>query len=411
MASTLVILYLVFMFIGLYFFFFYILLMVRNKHQIFSYPQPRGNYLLSVLVPTHNEEVTISDTIKHIMESDYKGLKEVIIINDGSSDNTAQVVTNLMKSYEKLKLLNKKNSGKADSLNQGIKLAKGELIAVVDADSYPEKESIRKIAGYFNDPKMAAVTSCVFVRNTDCFLGRIQAMEYTLLAWGRKLLDFLGAIYVTNGPLSIYRKEALEKINGFDTKSLTEDIEVTWHLLDAGYKTAMCLDALVTTTVPVKFKKLWKQRERWGIGGIQTIFKYKRTFFKKGTFGVFIIPYVSFTIILNIAVFLYSAYIVLDNFVLSFLSTGYTLAVDAPIFTLKDINLHPSILLFFFITMFIVSISYTRYVLAVLVNRKGGIKNVKSVFMMLFYLIIFLALYPVIWFPVIYRIIKRDYKW
>lgn len=409
--STLVIIYLVFMFIGLYFFFFYILLMVRNKHLIFSYPKPKRNYSLSVLVPVHNEEGTISDTIKHIMESDYLGLKEVIVINDGSRDNTEQVVKDLMKKYEKLKLLNKKNSGKADSLNKGIKIAVGELIAVVDADSYPEKDSIRKIAGYFNDPKMAAVTSCVFVRNTDSFLGKIQAMEYILLAWGRKLLDFLGSVYVTNGPLSIYSKKALEEVGGFDTKSLTEDIEITWHLLDKGYKSAMCLDAVVTTTVPVKFKRLWKQRERWGIGGIQTIFKYKRTFFKKGIFGVFIIPYVSFTIILNIAVFLFSAYVLIDNFALSFLSTGYTLAMDAPILTFKDINLHPSILLFFFITLFIVSISFTRYVLTVLGNRGEYTKDVKNVFRMLFYLLVFLAVYPVIWFPVIYRIIKGDYKW
>jgi len=411
MPSTLVIFYLVFMFIGLYFFFFYILLMVRNKYRIFSHPEPNRDYTVSVVIPVYNEANTIQSTIEHVMDSDYKGLIEVIVVNDESTDKTLDIVKSLQKRYRLLKILNKKNSGKADSVNRGVAIAKGELVGVVDADSYPEKTAISKIVGYFNDEKMAAVASCVFVRNNKTLLEKLQVMEYILLAWNRKLLDFLGAVYVTNGPLSVYRKDALNKIGGFDPKSITEDIEVTWHLMDAGYKTAMCLDAVATTTVPSTFKKFWKQRERWGIGGIEAIYKYRKTFLKKGIFGMFVLPYVSFAIILNIFVFLFSLYVMVDNFALSFLSTGYTLAVDAPLITLKEINLHPSVLIFFFITLFIISITFTRYILIVLGERDGRNQNVRKVFRMLFYLMVFLAIYPVIWFPVVYRIIKRDYRW
>ncbi len=170
MPEVVTIIYLVFMFLALYFFFLHILLIIRNRHRIFDYPKAKRLYSLSILVPAYNEQDTIKETVEHIMNSSYRGVTEVIIINDGSKDKTAEIVRDLQKKYKKLRLLDKKNSGKADSLNQGIKMAEGELIAVVDADSYPEKESIGKMVGYFNDEKVAAVTSTVFVRNKENFL-------------------------------------------------------------------------------------------------------------------------------------------------------------------------------------------------------------------------------------------------
>ena len=198
------IIYLVFMFVALYMFFFFIILIFKNRNKMFEYPTAKKEYRISVLIPAYNEEGTIRETIESVLNSNYyKERLEVIAINDGSKDRTAEIVKQLMKKYSNLKLLDKQNSGKADSLNQALKIAKGELIAVVDADSYPKKDSIKKLTGYFNDEKVGAVTSAVLLKNKNKFIEKLQAIEYVVMAWTRKLLDFIDAVYVTNGPLSM----------------------------------------------------------------------------------------------------------------------------------------------------------------------------------------------------------------
>jgi len=403
--------YLVLMFIALYFFFFYIILIIRNRDMLFYYPKPERNYSISVLVPAYNEESAIEKTVEHIFNSDYKNIVEVIVINDGSKDRTGEIAEKLKKKYKKLKVINKKNSGKADSLNQALKIAKGELIAITDADSFPEKESIRKLAGFFNDEKVAAVTSAVFIRNRENFLTSIQQIEYIILAWTRKLLDFIEAVYVTNGPLSIYRKSALREVRGFDTTTVTEDIDVTWNLLKHGYKTKMCLDAFVTTNAPTKFRAWWRQRERWGIGGIQAIIKYRNVFLKKGMLGFFVIPFVSLSILLSMGVFIFSLYLVLKAFISTYLTAHYSYIAETPFLRMQDINLNPTILIFFTAVLFITSFIYTRYILANLSGKRNEWHEVRNIFKRLFYLLIYLAFYPLVWFTSIYRMIKGDYRW
>ena len=404
--------YLIFMFLALYFFFLFILIVIRNRHRVFEYHKPKRQYSVSVLIAGYNEEKTIKDTIQHVIDSDYKGLKEIIVINDGSKDNTLKTVRKLQQKYKNLKLINnKENIGKSDSLNKGIKLSKGELIAVIDADSYPEKESIRKLVGFFNDEKMGAVTSAVFIRNKKKFLSRLQQIEYIVLAWNRKLLDFIDSVYVTNGPLSMYRKKGLVEVGGFDKDTVTEDIDVTWNLMAHDYHTAMCLDAFVTTTAPSKFKQWWRQRERWGIGGLQAINKYKKYLLKKGMLGLFVIPFVSLSILLSIFAFVFGFYLISKSFFSSYLSVRYSFLADTYIFSLQNLNLHPSILIFFIVILFSVAFIYIRYVLTILGNKKGEWGEVKNLFNRLFYLLVYLTLYPLIWFSAIYRIIKGDYRW
>ncbi len=411
MPSFTTLTYLVLMFIALYFFFFYIVLIIRNKHRIFYYPKYKKLFSLTILIPAHNEEKTIQGTIEAIFNTDYPGLKEVIVINDGSTDNTLKMIKEIMGKYENLKLINKKNTGKADSLNQGIKIATGELIGVVDADSYPYPDAIRKIIGFFNDEKMGAVTSTVFVRNKDTFLSKIQAIEYAILAWTRKILSFVDAVYVTNGPLSIYRKSALIEVGGFDRNTVTEDIDVTWNMLRHGYHTNMCLDSFVTTSVPLKVKDWWRQRERWGIGGIQALIKYRKSFLKHGMLGMFIIPFVSITIVLSMFVFLFSIYIILKKIMLFFFSTQYSLLAKTYIFNTKDMNLHPSILIFFMLVLFITAFVYSRYILIILGKKKGEWEDLRNIFKRMFYLLVYLTIYPLVWFSSIYRLIKKDFRW
>lgn len=403
--------YLVFMFIALYMFSFFIILTIRNKERLFSYPEMKKEYRVSVLIPAYNEEDSIEETIRYVMELEYPKSKiEVIVINDGSRDGTLGKVKKLLGRYKNLKLIDKENSGKANSLNIGVKKARGELIAVVDSDSFPSPSSLRKLAGFFNDEKMGAVTSFVSVRNADeNFFARIQSIEYLILGWSRNLLDFVDSVYVTNGPLSLYRKKYIEEVGGFDSKTVTEDIDITWNMMEHGYKTGMCLDARVSTIVPHKFRVWFRQRVRWGLGGLQAIQKYRKSFFRKGIFGAFVLPFVSLTIVLSIFAFVFSLYLILRSVFIRALSTSYSVAAQSALFRFEDINLHPSILIFFLIALFILSMNYSWYVLQTTKFDKK--LDVRRFFTLIFYTIVYLSFYPVIWFASIYRFIKKDYTW
>lgn len=411
MIEFVTILYLTFMFIALYFFSLFIILTFRNHNQLFAHPKPNTNFFITILIPAYNEQNSISDTIKHVMTLNYpKNKLEVIVINDGSSDNTSKIVRNLIKKYSNLRLIDKKNSGKANSLNIGVKKAKGELIAVVDSDSFPSPDSLKKLSGFFDNSKMSAVTSFVRVRNKNHSLfSKIQSIEYLLMGWSRKLLDFVDSVYVTNGPLSLYRKSYVLKVGGFDPNSVTEDIDITWNMLNHNYKTSMCLDADVSTIVPVKFKNWFRQRTRWGLGGLQAIQKYRSMFFRKGMFGAFILPYVSFSIILSLATFLFSTYLILKNVLRRLLTISYSVSTQSTIFSFQDINLYPSVIIFYFIILFALSLSYSWYILkSTEFEEKLG---VKKFFNIIFYILIYLTLYPLIWFASIYRFVKKDVKW
>lgn len=406
--ETLTIIFLVFLFFAIYFFCFFIVLLANNYKKVFYYPEPKRKYSISFLVPAYNEEGTIADTVRAVFNSNYD-VAEVIVVNDGSKDKTAEVVKKLKKEYPKLILLDKVNSGKADSLNAGIKIAKGELIAVVDADSYPEPEAVERMVGFFNDEKVGAVTSCVYLKNKNSFFEKIQEIEYITLAWTRKLLDFIDSVYVTNGPLSIYRKKVLVEIGGFDKKSITEDIEVTWHILSKGYAARMSLSAKVYTTAPNKFRRWWRQRVRWGQGGIETLIKYKEDFFKKGKFGLFVMPFVAFSIIMSLITFIFGAYLVFRQLSIGLMYTNYSVSMQNTLFRVENINFNPQIMIILLAVLFVISFFYGTMVFKLM--EQHHILKKKRILNRFFYMLVYLTLYPLVWFDSIYRVIKGEHKW
>ena len=408
MPEVITIVYLVYMFIALYFLLLFVLTFVQNRKEIFSVPKPSKKYSVSVLIPAFNEQNSIKETVESVLKSDYKYLKEIIIINDGSTDDTLRIAKELEKKYLKVKVFDKKNSGKADSLNQALKIAKGELIAIVDADSYPDHNAISSMVGYFDDEKMGAVTTRILVRDRNNFIRKMQAVEYKVIAFTRRLLGFLDAIYVTPGPMALYRKSALNKIKGFDKKNMTEDIEATWHLIHDGYKIRMSFVSKASTVAPDTLKKWFKQRIRWNIGGFQTILKYKHCWFRKGMLGFFILPFFSISLVLGTFGLALFGYRILRRLVSSYLSTRYSVAAQTAILVLEDINLNPSVLNFLGIILFILGLAFVFFALR-FVNKH--ISEKESFFSVIFYLLIYILLRPIVLIVSLYKFIRGKYSW
>jgi cellulose synthase/poly-beta-1,6-N-acetylglucosamine synthase-like glycosyltransferase len=401
------IIYLGYIFIAIYLLSLYVLIYFKNRKNLFSYPKTQKKYSVSVLIPAWNEEKTIKKTIESIFNIDYE-IKELIVLNDGSTDKTRKIVEELQKKYSNLKLINKENSSKGDSLNQGIKVAKGELVVVVDADSYPAKDSFRKLVGFFDDEKVGAAT-CVFIpRNNNTFFEKLQDTEYHVIAFTRKLMGYVDAIYVTPGPLAMYRKTALQKIGGFDKNNLTEDIEIAWSLTGAGYKREMCLDTYATTTVPKTLKPWYRQRRRWNVGGLQCISKYKNSFFKKGMLGAFILPFFTIQLflgVLGLGVFLY---VNLRRIISNYLLAAYSVHAGVPVLTMNNLLITPSFLNYLGVLLFIVGFAFTIIVLSIM---KSKVLKKRNIFNLLFYFLIYLSVYPIIMISAAYNFIKKNYRW
>lgn len=386
----------------------YLFLYFRSKSEIFSIPHLKKKFSVSVLIPAYNEEEAIVGTIDSVMKSDYENILEVIVINDGSKDKTAEIVRELMKRYPKLKLLDKKNSGKADSLNQGFKIAKGELVAVVDSDSFPDPDAIGKLVGFFEEEKVGAATVPILVRNKNKFFEKLQAVEYTVIALTRKLLEKIDAIYVTPGPLALYRKKAVLDVGGFDPKNLTEDIELTWNLAAHGWQRKMCLDTKVTTLVPGKFRQWWRQRERWSLGGIQTIFKYRKHFFNKGIVGHFILPFFVLSTFLGLLGLIIFGYLFAVKIMRQFFFLKFSYAASTPIIDFSNFYFTPSVLNYFGVILFFLGTIFTFFVLVLM---KEEVFRKRNLFNILFYLIVYLMIYPFILIGAVFKLIKGDMRW
>jgi cellulose synthase/poly-beta-1,6-N-acetylglucosamine synthase-like glycosyltransferase len=405
--QTLAIIYLGYMFIAIYLLFLYFMIYLNNKKDLFSYPETKKKYSISVLVPAFNEEKTIKETIEAIFKIDYP-IKELIVINDGSKDKTREIVESLMKKHPRLKLINKENSGKGDSINRGIKISKGELVVIVDADSYPAEDSFKKLVGYFDEEKVGAVT-CVFVpRNTNKFFEKLQDIEYRVIAFTRKLLGYVGAIWVTPGPLAMYRKTALKEIGGFDKNNMTEDIEIAWNLTGHGYERRMCLSTNATTTVPSGLKAWYRQRRRWNIGGLQCISKYKNEFFRRGMLGFFILPFFTIQLFLGALGLGIFVYLLVTRVISNYLLVNYSVSVGIPLITMNSLLITPNFLNYLGLILFVAGFIFTLIVLSIM---KGTILKKQNIFVLLFFSVIYLSVYPFIMVSAIYNFIKKSYKW
>jgi cellulose synthase/poly-beta-1,6-N-acetylglucosamine synthase-like glycosyltransferase len=277
---------------------------------LYAEPTPKKRFKeqpkITFGIPAHNEEQTILKTVKSILAADYPAnKKEIIVIDDGSTDKTAFVVKQFAKSNPEVKLIVQKNGGKADALNTALDNATGEFFAVVDADSRISENSIKASIANFTGKKIGAVISRVRVDEPKNFLERIQRFEYIMSSMTRKIMCNFGTLYMTPGVLSIYHVDVLRKVGGFtkDKNNLTEDLEIAMRLKYNGYSIKMEPESITYTHVPSTMSDLWRQRVRWARGYIYNHLKYRDMFFsnKHGVYGYFQMPVNIVAVVLLIA--------------------------------------------------------------------------------------------------------------
>ncbi len=226
---------------------------------------------LSVIIPAHNEEPYLAESIRSVIKARFNGKKEIIVIDDGSRDRTAEIASGFP-----VRLIRTKHRGKANSLNLGIKESKGELIAVVDGDSVIGENSLNRAAYYLRAKNTAAVCGVVKVKNNHKFLGMWLHMEQLYNSLIRRIFSNINANITTPGPLSVYRKEDLERVGGFETKSYLEDVDVAVKLVRSGRRIIVADDVIAYTYMPITLKGFVKQRTRFARGWLNILRRHLR---------------------------------------------------------------------------------------------------------------------------------------
>ncbi len=212
---------------------------------------------VSIIVPAYNEEKIISDCINSLLELDYpKDKYEIIIVNDGSIDKTADVVGVFAKTCQNVILLSKKNGGKASAQNLGLKYANGKFILITDADAVVEKKWVLKMLN--NLEKYDVVLGAYYAKNTDTLLEKIQNAHYLIkfMFGGLKGRPSIG---VNNG----FRKEVVEKIGNFNDSKTSITSDFIKRAVEAGFKIYFDPEIVVYTRCTKSFNGFLKQKLRW----------------------------------------------------------------------------------------------------------------------------------------------------
>jgi cellulose synthase/poly-beta-1,6-N-acetylglucosamine synthase-like glycosyltransferase len=379
----------------------------KNRKKMLKNPKPKRFPSITFLVPAYNEERNIERCLRSILNLNYpKDKLKVIVIDDGSTDNTAKIV----RKFKKVKLIRQKNSGKASAINNGLRHVKTELVACMDADSFPDKDYLLKMVGRMEKKSVAAVTPAMKVSKTRSIIQKIQWVEYLWAIFLRKIFSIFDCQYVTPGPGSVYKKEVLEKIGDFDEKNLTEDMEIAFRIVNNGYRIDNSMDAYVYTDAERSFKELYRQRLRWYRGYIQNTIKYSHMIAnpKYGNLGFFILP-INFVWMFIVGFLLFSLIFRLfwDAFQ-SFINWSYVNFALMPLKIKIDIFLI-DFYTYFGILFLIISLAYI-WLSVIYSGEKLDVKRKFKFYVS--YILLYPFLISIFWIiSIIYEILGIERKW
>ena len=236
---------------------------------------PEKQPFVTIMIPAHNEEIMIESTLKFLLEEINYTNYEILVMNDGSTDDTAKIIKRLQEDYPRLRTINiLKNKGKAHAFNIGMFFAKGEYVLSNDADTIPEPDALMKYMNFFihdQDMNTAAVTANMDVSNRSTLLGKSQTVEFSSIVGviKRSQSAVNDSMYAYSGANTMYRKNSLIDVGGFRQDRATEDISIAWDQQVQGSVPQFAPNIIFHMNVPETIRDLYHQRKRWAQGGTE----------------------------------------------------------------------------------------------------------------------------------------------
>ena len=261
------------MFGGLYYRFHW------EKHDGDSWenPDPLPFYPnVTILLPCHNEGDLAIETIGFLLEQDYPNF-DIIAINDGSTDNTGEVLDALVERHDRLRVIHlATNQGKAMALNTAALMTDSEYLVCIDGDALLDKHATHWLMSHFvYSPRVGAVTGNPRIRNRTSLLGKIQVGEFScIIGMIKRAQRIYGRVFTVSGVVVAFRKAALQRVGYWNTDMITEDIDVSWRLQLGHWDVRYEPNALCWILMPETLRGLWRQRTRWAQGGAETYMRY-----------------------------------------------------------------------------------------------------------------------------------------
>jgi peptidoglycan-N-acetylglucosamine deacetylase len=229
---------------------------------------------LAVLVPAYNEAKVVCNTVRSLLDATLEIEFDIVVIDDGSKDETAAVVRRAFAGNSRVQVFEKPNGGKSTALNYGLRCTNAEVVVAIDADTLLDPDAIGFLVRHFGDPELGAVAGSAMVGNKINLLTRFQAIEYAISQnLDRRAFELFNAISVVPGAIGAWRREALLQVGGYASDTLAEDADLTVALERQGWKVIYEPRALARTEAPETLRAFLKQRYRWLFGTLQVAHK------------------------------------------------------------------------------------------------------------------------------------------
>src|ERR1017187_3119298 len=316
-------------------------------------PVPKADFTAPASIALTGEKVAkvIAGTLRALLNTEYEGEIEVIVVDDGSRDETAAEVEAIATVDPRVRLFRQENQGKARALQRALAIARHEMIVFIDADTQFQRDTLPRLLEPLVDESIGAVSGHAKVGNLRTFIARCQALEYTCgFNLDRRAYNRWNCITVAPGAISAIRKSAIEKIGGLSLETLAEDTDLTLALHKDRQRIVYVPQAIAWTEAPESVRTLARQRFRWAYGTLQCLWKHRDMVFNWNyrALGWFSLPSVWFFQIILVAItpmvdlFLlvslpFGAWRALMPFVITFLSMDLILATLACILERESI--------------------------------------------------------------------------
>lgn len=251
----------------------------KNSHFDPDHPPKLQSYQpVSIVVPCHNEGRDIADTIEFLLQQQYPDF-EIIAVNDGSQDDTLDILLELATKHPQLRVINlEQNQGKAVALRTGSLFSNNEYLICIDGDALLAPHATTWIMQHLlSGPRVAAVTGNPRIRTRSTLLGKIQVGEFSaIIGLIKRAQRVYGRIFTVSGVVAGFRKSALHRVGYWSTDIVTDDIDISWKLQLDHWDIRFEPNALCWILMPETLRGLWRQRLRWAQGGAEVLFRYSK---------------------------------------------------------------------------------------------------------------------------------------